>query len=170
MVRLKPSPLPRHRTPPRLVREAAPFVLLACACGAAARSPAAGARPQGASAGLPSGDAAPGPDPFEALVARGPAIAPGMHQVARRDSAGEKIEIVHAEQQDTCIRVAFEASVPVVAKLVDGVGNVVAETGAAAVEGLLGEKGPVCIRKGEAVSVMVEGPGAAVRWVAWAAP
>jgi hypothetical protein len=93
-----------------------------------------------------------------------------MHQVARRDSAGEKIELVHAEQQDTCIRVAFAASVPVVAKLVDGVGNVVAETGAATVEGLLGEKGPVCIRKGEAVSVMVDGPGAAVRWVAWAAP
>jgi hypothetical protein len=152
------------------VREGFPFALLACACGVAARSTPAGPRASAPSLASPSGDATPGPDPFGAMEARGAAIAPGMRQVARRESAGEKVEIVRADQQDTCIRVAFEADVPVVAKLVDGAGHPVAMTGTAALQGLLGEKGPVCIRKGEAASVMVDGPGAAVRWVAWAAP
>lgn len=138
----------------------------------AARSTATGDPASGHAPALapPPVDATPGPNLFEPIEARGPSIAPGMRQVARRESAGEKIELLRADQQDTCIRVAFAAAMPVVAKLVDGAGNAVATTAAAAAEGLLGEKGPICIRKGEAVSVMVAGPGAAIRWVAWAAP
>jgi hypothetical protein len=93
-----------------------------------------------------------------------------MREVARRESFGEKIEIVRAEQRDTCVRVAFEAATPVTAKLVEGTGTVLATTSVAGVEGLLGEKGPVCVRKGGALSVLVEGASVAVRWVAWAAP
>jgi len=173
MERLKRDQRPEQRAPRRPVREAASFVLLACACGVAARSAATGSPPaprRAADTPPEAGDASPGTDPFEAIEARGPSMAPGMRQIARRESAGEKVELVRAEQQDTCIRVAFEAAVPVVAKLVDGAGNALAATGAAAVEGLLGEKGPICIRKGEAASVLVDGPPATVRWVAWAAP
>jgi hypothetical protein len=93
-----------------------------------------------------------------------------MRLAARRVSTGERVEIVRADQSDTCIRVAFEALVPVVAKLVDDTNNAVATSGAAAVEGVLGERGPVCIRRGEALGVTVEGTGVPVRWVAWAAP
>jgi len=143
-------------------------VLLACACGMAAR---ATGHPTATPPAPPEASAAtPGPNLFESIEARGPSIAPGMHQVARQESTGEKVELVRADQQDTCVRVAFEAAVPVLAKLVDGANRALATTGSAAVEGVLGEHGPVCIRKGEALSVAVDGPGAPVRWVAWAAP
>jgi hypothetical protein len=93
-----------------------------------------------------------------------------MRAAVRRESTGEKIELVRAEQRDTCVRVAFEATVPVVAKLVDGTDRTLAETGTASIDGVLGEKGPICIRKGETLSVLVNGPRTRIRWVAWVAP
>jgi hypothetical protein len=169
MESLRQNQGPPRRT--RLVREAAAFVALACACGMAARATPAGAPPvrSEVDASPPAADAAP-QTRFDSIVMRGPSIAPGMREVARRDSFGEKIEIVRADQRDTCVRVAFEAATPVAAKLVDGTGTVLAMTSVAGADGLLGEKGPVCVRKGEALSVLVEGPRVAVRWVAWAAP
>jgi hypothetical protein len=168
------------------VREAFPFVLLACACGAALREPLPG---------LESAPRAAAPQPhdlearaaFDALSARAEVLAPGMRETARKESGGEQVEIVRAREHDVCVRIAFEASAPVIAKLLDGAGGLLAESSAPAREGVLGEKGPVCVRKGDAVACAAENgdagdadtdvdtgartPGhAKVRWVAWEAP
>jgi hypothetical protein len=84
-------------------------------------------------------------------------------------NTGDKVEIAHAEGRDACVRVAFEASSPVVAKLVDAQGNVLAASEAPVTRGVLGERGPVCVRRGDAVSAIAEG-SASVRWMAWASP
>jgi hypothetical protein len=165
MERLTPSQAPPYRN--RLVREAAAFVLLACACGIAAQRTTPSRPPPTPAA--PPPPTVPVPDVFAAIEGRAPSIAAGMRQVARRESSGEKTEIVRADRGDTCVRVAFEAAVPVIAKLVDEANTVLATTAAAALEGVLGENGPVCIRKGEALSVTVGG-ATTVRWVAWATP
>jgi hypothetical protein len=93
-----------------------------------------------------------------------------MREVARMQSAGDKVEIAHAEGRDACVRVAFEASSPVVAKLMDREGNVLASSNVPATDGVLGQRGPVCVRKGDNVSAIAEGPDANVRWMAWASP
>ncbi|HLK38500.1 MAG TPA: hypothetical protein VKU41_17175 [Polyangiaceae bacterium] len=153
------------------MREALPFVLLACACGAAARSDPSTAR---SSAGNPTaGAGATAPvltAGFEGLLARAPAVAPGMREIARRESTADKVEIVRAEQRDTCVRVAFEAPAPVVGRLVDGAGAVLAISGDPANQGVLGPLGPVCVRRGDSVSAVADGPGVRVRWVGWGAP
>ena len=100
-------------------------------------------------------------------------MAPGMREVARIESAFDKIELTRAETHDTCVRVAFEASLPVVAKLFDSEGNVLASTDAPATEGILGPRGPVCVRRSDVISAMAGGSEAGaprVRWVAWQAP
>jgi hypothetical protein len=96
-----------------------------------------------------------------------------MREVARIESAGDRIEIVRAGGRDACVRVAFEASSPVVARLLDGEGNVLASSDVPEAEGVLGQRGPVCVRRGDAVSAAAGGAEAAVasvRWVAWQAP
>jgi hypothetical protein len=93
-----------------------------------------------------------------------------MREVARNETSGEKMEIVQAGEHDACVRVAFEASAPVVARLVDGEGHVLASSDAPATNGVLGQRGPVCVRKGDAVSVVAEGSATSVRWIAWEAP
>jgi hypothetical protein len=174
MEKLRPNRLPR-RIPAPHVRELLPLVLLAFACGAVLREPLACTR-RVPPAGLPPARAVASARPaepsasFAALAARGAAVAPGMREVARLQSAGDKIEIAHAEGRDACVRVAFEASTPVVAKLVDGEGNVLASSNVPATYGVLGERGPVCVRKGDNVSAVAEGADANVRWVAWASP
>jgi hypothetical protein len=107
---------------------------------------------------------------FGSIEARAELVAPGMRELARRESSGERIEIVRADRQDACVRVAFESTGPVVGKLVDGVGAVLATSHEATTRGVLGEHGPVCVRRGDSVSAIAEGPSARVRWVAWVAP
>ncbi|HEX4445097.1 MAG TPA: hypothetical protein VH044_00110 [Polyangiaceae bacterium] len=107
---------------------------------------------------------------FATLEARAAALAPGMRLTAERENAGERIELVRAGNKDTCARVAFEASEPVIARLLDSAGLPLAEMHAAANEGALGEQGPVCVRKGDAISASAAGAGARVRWIAWALP
>ncbi|HZU85737.1 MAG TPA: hypothetical protein VE987_22575 [Polyangiaceae bacterium] len=155
------------------MRELVPFALLAIASGAVVHDPMGCARGAPAARSAPAAASAastPSSAPFETLVARRAAVAPGMREVARKESAGDKIEIAPASGRDTCVRVAFEADAPVVAKLVDGEGNVLASTDKAATDGVLGPAGPVCVRKGEAVSAVAEGAPASVRWVAWESP
>ncbi len=152
------------------MREAVAFALLACACGAALRQPAAPPRPlaepqPSASAGnalSPEANSA-----FEGLAAYGGALSPGMREVARKETAGERVDLVHAEARDVCVRVAFRATVPVVARLVDSAGHVLVASPATASEGVLGERGPVCVRKGDVVSCVADGGPARIRWVAW---
>ena len=163
----------RQRTPARRVREFVPVGLLALACGAVLHEPlgcgrgAAPANPPKVAVGATSGVSAPS---FESLAARGPAVAPGMREVTRTVSAGDKVEIARAGGRDACVRVVFEASSPVVARLLDGEGNVLASSEAPAIGGVLGERGPVCVRKGETVMGVAEGTEPSVRWVAWESP
>ncbi|MDP9149701.1 MAG: hypothetical protein M3O36_07150 [Myxococcota bacterium] len=91
-----------------------------------------------------------------------------MHEVLRSEGASDRVVFLHAEWHDTCVRAAFEASAPIMARLVDTGGNVLATTDAPARQGVLGVRGPVCVRKGDSVSAVVEPAGAQVRWMAWA--
>lgn len=165
---------PSRRPPARLVRELAPFVVLACACGAAVRQqpPAPARGPEPVVSATPAADASAdeAKAAFVALAARGGALAPGMREVARKECGTEAVDLVKAEGRDVCVRVAYEATVPVTAKLVDGAGRVLATGGAATAEGVLAEHGPVCVRRGDVVRGVAEGAGARVRWMAWEAP
>jgi hypothetical protein len=172
MASRRPNQPPR-RALLRLVRELAPFVLLVCACGAAVREPTRSpAPPPPAEAEAPPGaSAAESLAAFDALAARGASLAPGMREVARKEGGADAVELVKADARDACVRVAFEASAPVAAKLVDHAGNVLAASDVPAPDGVLGARGPVCVRKGDVVRGIAEGSGGArVRWVAWEAP
>jgi hypothetical protein len=191
---------PRERARPGptrtlLVRELLPLVLLVCACGAAVRAgePAGGAgagsdpasaggEARAAGAASAGGVATESPEAaaaFEALAARAAALAPGMHEAARKESGGDVVDLVKADARDTCVRVAYEATAPVTASLVDRGGEVLAKSDAAATEGALGAKGPVCVRKGDVVRASADGAGSdggtdasggggmRVRWIAW---
>jgi hypothetical protein len=167
------------------VREALAFLLLACACGAAL---GAGSAPDAKKAtSSQTSEDAPGVPPraerttnepdapgepgrgFASLEARGPSLAPGMVQAVERESTGDRVELVRSASKDTCLRVAFEAAQPVVVRLLESDGTVLAETRSTATTGVLGDRGPVCIRKGVAVSAVAEGAGH-IRWIAWASP
>ena len=80
------------------------------------------------------------------------------------------MELVRAGGRDTCVRVAFEAAAPVLARLLGADGTVLCETHSPATAGVLGERGPVCVRKSDSVSAVAEGGGGRTRWIAWASP
>lgn len=167
------------------MREAVAFLLLACACGAATWS----GRASDVHRHLQDedGPATPGNDPahpwaaadggswdpdrgFASLEARAASLAPGMRQAAERENGGERTELVRAAGKDTCVRVAFEATAPVLARLLDDEGTVLCETRSPVTSGVLAERGPVCVRKTDTVSAAAEGSGGRVRWIAWASP
>jgi hypothetical protein len=166
------------------VREAIAFLLLACACGAATWSGrSSDARRRAIDEEGPptrAGDPLPGALPadgirepdgaFATLEARAASLAPGMRQAAERESTGERTELVRAAEKDTCVRVAFEATAPVLARLLDADGSVLCETHSPAAAGVLGERGPVCVRKNDSVSSDAEAGGGRIRWIAWASP
>ena len=166
------------------MREAIAFLLLACACGAATWSGrASDARKaqldderssRGSDATRdgtngPEGAHEPGGG-FASLEALAPSLAPGMRRAAERESGGERIELVHAAGKDTCVRVAFEATTPVLARLLGADGTVLYEMRGATPTGVLGERGPVCVRRSDVVSASAEGVGGRIRWIAWASP
>jgi hypothetical protein len=93
-----------------------------------------------------------------------------MREVARKESGAEPVDLARAEGRDSCLRVAFNASVPVQARLVDGGGNTLATTAEPVTDGVLGARGPVCIRKGDVLKGVAGASEAHVRWVAWEAP
>lgn len=107
---------------------------------------------------------------FASLEAHAGLLAPGMRQAAERENGGERAELVRAAGKDTCVRVAFEAAAPVLARLLDAEGTVLYETRSPATTGVLGDRGPVCIRKSDSVSAAAEGNGGRIRWIAWASP
>jgi hypothetical protein len=156
----------------RLVNEVGPFLLLVCACGAAvtAPTPAAPASDPAPTHAMTAATSAPAPtESFDDLAALGPMIAAGMHEIARKSSE-DAVELLRADTGDACLRVAFAAAAPVVAKLVDGNGDVLASLGPAP-EGVLSERGPVCVRRGDVVRGAAEGASRThVRWMAWQAP
>jgi hypothetical protein len=156
------------------VREAVAFLLLACACGAAtvegrvddARRTGSEPHPGAEGAGVWGGS----DRTFAGLEARAAVLAPGLKQAAERESHGERIDLVRAADADTCVRVAFQAAAPITARLVDADGGVLAQLDAAVPEGALGDRGPVCVRRGDVVGAAADGAGGPVKWIAWASP
>jgi hypothetical protein len=157
------------------VREAWSFALLALICIAVARGPlaCAGPPPAGDARGASEAASAREDASLAALAARGSFVAPGMRESSRLRSTAEKVVVARARDRDACVRVAFESSAPVLAKLVDRGGNVLASLDAPATGGILGARGPVCVRRGDSVSAVAagsDGGAGSVRWVAWQSP
>ena len=158
---------------------------LACG-GRAALSPAGSALPGAHEAALPRRAVAPLPvakpspprDPLpslDELAARGPSLAAGMREATRNESTvthALRFDAVNARGRDVCARVLFVSTAPVVAKVEDGEGVVLAEVTHAAQTGALGESGPVCVRRDGVIRVAFDAAArsAVVRWVAWASP
>jgi hypothetical protein len=149
------------------VRELAPFVLLACACAAATerREAPRAATPEPAA---PVEAVASPVESFDDLLNLGASVAPGMRAAARRSSAGDAVDLVHAEGSDLCLRAAFASTTAASASLVSGTGEVLATVGKPSAAGILPEHGPLCVRKGDSVRAVAQGAGH-VRWVAWVA-
>ncbi len=95
-----------------------------------------------------------------------------MRETARGDMTGSSPPpvVASADAADTCARVALVAEPPAHAWLTDKRGTVLADV-AKAEDTALGPHGPVCVRKGDAISLHVErtGPWSA-RFVAWGSP
>ena len=162
------------------MREAVAFLVLACACGAATLKGRAddARRPGGEGQAGESravgrrgfGGESAGMQGFVSLEGCAASLAPGLRQAAERENGGERIELVRAAGHDVCVRVAFEATTPVTARLFDGDGGVLAELRTPASSGVLGDRGPVCVRRGDSISAMAEGAAERVKWIAWASP
>lgn len=155
------------------VREFVAFALLAGACCVATRATKPVPPKSQAAAVTPPGSEAPPLDAgaaFQAIEALWAPSVPGMRAVATLEGGAERLELARAEERDTCMRVAFEASEPVVAALVDAASTTLATSSSEQTRGLLAEHGPICVRKGDAIYALATGPVTArVRWVAWAA-
>jgi hypothetical protein len=154
------------------VRELLAFALLACACGVATRAAKPGAPKSQTAVVTPRSSEASALDAggaFQAIEAQWSAFVPGMRAVATLEGGVEKLQLARADERDTCMRVAFEASEPVVASLLDAASATLATSSPERTRGLLAEHGPVCVRKGDAIYAQATGPATArVRWVAWA--
>jgi hypothetical protein len=70
---------------------------------------------------------------------------------------------------DACVRVAFAAKAPVKALLESTTGDELAAA-EPATDGVLGPRGPVCIRRGQGFRLSLEGSVSPVRYVVWVAP
>ena len=93
-----------------------------------------------------------------------------MHEVARGDVVAPDTTLVHAEAADTCVRVIVASDPPAHVQLRDTRGDALVDTATAA-DTPLGPRGPVCVRKGDAVVLHVEPPAPrALHYVAWASP
>jgi len=131
--------------------------------------------PRGGDAG--SADGAPELGTIASLAASGAAIARGMREAERAEitiAAGSvDRDIVRAGPADTCVRVVFAASDAVFAALIDDKDRVLVAVDAAT-GGALGERGPACVRRGDAIRlrISVDHGGAPVRlrYVAWRSP
>jgi hypothetical protein len=151
---------------------AALLALAAAACGSPPRPPPAPAPAPLHDAGV--GDAASGArDPVASiaeLVDRGAAEAPLMRVAMRLEKTAPRSDELRAER-DLCVRAAFAASAVVRVSFVDASG---ARRGEAAPStgGMVPPQGPLCVKKGEALRVVVDGaaPDVVVRAVVLAAP
>ncbi|WP_394830954.1 hypothetical protein LVJ94_31045 [Pendulispora rubella] len=107
---------------------------------------------------------------LEALAEDGKTAAAGMRTLKSAQLSGQREvgqELLAPGDADACVRLAFSAGEPVVAQLLDHKGRVLSET-PATTDGRLGERGPVCIRRQEAMRVQFASKGdAVVRFVAW---
>ena len=159
----------------------APAVLAATLGGCARRGPPG--VPPGAPAmvdtrrgpGLPPATtpaSADADDPaLDALAARAASLAPGMREEVRIETPGARLPVplLRADKADACARVAFAAPSAGRAWLEDAKGAVLAETSGRS--GALGPRGPVCIRRGDTITLRFEGADVSrLRVVAWVSP
>ncbi len=160
------------------MRAALALLLAIGGCASHSASPRIAAPPAPAPAAVLPTPAPPAPPPvlpsFDVLASRAPALAAGMREVARGDIASDSPSptrvLARANGADTCTRLAFVAEPAVFASLLDDRGNVLA-AGSPATDAAIGTRGPICVRKGDAVTLRVEGtPPWALRFVAWASP
>jgi len=107
---------------------------------------------------------------LESLAEDGKIVAAGMRTLKGEELSGQREigqELIARADVDTCVRVAFSAGEAVVAQLADEKGRILAET-PRVTDGKLGERGPVCARRGETLRVQFMSPGdVVVRFVAW---
>ena len=166
----------------RFARAAIAYGLLGCGGEATAPAPHAPtpgaperARGLGDAGGAEAGaDAATaGALTLEVLATRGVFLAPGMREVTRFETDGDRSvrrEILRSKDRDVCVRVAFAAGTAVHAWLEDAAGGPLADGGRAE-SGALGARGPVCVRRGDAVVLRVESDApTSLRVMAWSAP
>ncbi len=114
---------------------------------------------------------------LDALASRATSVAAGMREVARGEIAGDAADaksatrvVARADDRDVCVRVTLVARSAVHAWLTDSRGDVLAEE-RDALDATLGARGPVCVRKGDAVTLRVEaGTPVVARFVAWESP
>jgi len=120
---------------------------------------------------------------LSALGEQGSTLAPGMRKLEDGELSGAR-DVAHdlmaPVDKDTCVRVAWSANAAVDAKMLDASGRTLAEVRSAR-DGSLGERGPICARRGDTVRVqfapiataIADGgaPGnVVVRFVAWGSP
>jgi hypothetical protein len=102
-----------------------------------------------------------------------------MKEVARGEISSEAPPftrvLVRADGADTCARVAFLAGPPVHASLTDARGDILADV-PSTTDTPLGTRGPVCVRRGDTITLNVSNasnPNGSVwlaRFVAWSSP
>ncbi|MGO9709792.1 MAG: hypothetical protein ACLQBL_13065 [Polyangiaceae bacterium] len=142
-------------------------------------TPSAPASPSATTTTTPPSSSPPAPLPsllpsLDDLAARAPALAPGMREVARGELSSDKPpptrQLLHADAADTCTRVAIVAQPALHLALKNGRGDLLADV-PSSTDTPIGPRGPVCVRKGDAVTLSAEGSGPWVaRFVAWASP
>jgi hypothetical protein len=153
------------------------WALMACARGPV--SPIAGPPSSAPPAPLPAPVSAT-PPPFDALPsldalrARAPLLAPGMRSVASGElsslspPASAAPLLVRADDGDTCVRVVLVAQPELHAWITDGRDDILSDI-SSATDTSIAPRGPVCVRKGDTVTLHLAGEGPwAARFAAWA--
>jgi len=109
-------------------------------------------------------------DASDPLAVDAQSLAPGMREIVRRDiDIGEpaSISVPVSADADTCVRVAVRSQGAFFARLL-------AKSGALGEGQNIGEKGPICVRKGDSLSVEISAADAGApgrtRIVVWSSP
>jgi hypothetical protein len=157
-------------------RVAVVAIALVVACGPAVAPAGIGVSHHSSDAGIdaPSDAAADVVETWpslESIATRAGPAARGMREVARTelstDAGRMSAEIARADTRDLCARVAYGAPDAVTARIEDATSVLAERSGET--EGMLGARGPVCVKRGGVLRVTFEG-AARVRFVAWIAP
>lgn len=143
-------------------------MIVAQACSPAARAPSDPASSSEGRGDGDAGDALPAHAvvertplaSLEELDASQPLVAAGLRELARGEltAAEGDTELTHdlvtEAPGDACVRVAFSATSPIGASLVDAGARPYAD-GLEAPRGALGARGPICFRRGDTVRLRV---------------
>ncbi|MBX3207099.1 MAG: hypothetical protein KF764_18780 [Labilithrix sp.] len=125
----------------------------------------AAARDAGADA-APATEEAPS---LEALATRGPSEMPRMREVVRSADATSPTTVASGSS-DACFRAAIGASAPVRAWFEDEA-RVARGGELSAAAGLVPPRGPVCVRRGETLRLVVDArPETIARAIVWQSP